>query len=125
MVLHWKILSFAESDSEPEETTVRVSQPCSMHCQGGVVSGNSVASAPQKGILKDKKVSAVTLTKEEQKKRVRFSLEGKLPADTSDHGDSSSEEDDAVVEIEDDEDEITDTHDPGNIIIKWCLCHYH
>lgn len=86
------------------------------------MSGKSVASAPQKGILKDKKVSAVTLTKEEQKKRVRFSLEGKSLADTSDHGDSSSNEDDAVVEMED---EITDTHDPGNIIIKWYLCHYH
>lgn len=122
-------LSVLESDSEPEETTVRVSRRRGgMHRKEGVVafsgkSTGSTASAPQKGILKDKKAApaAMTLTREEQKKRVRFSLEGKSPADTTDHGDSSSDEDDdaAAVEMEaedsDDDDFIIETDDLGEI----------
>lgn len=108
-----------ESDSESEETTVKVSRPRGVCRRGGVVSSESIASAaPQKGILKDKKAAAMTLTKEEQKKRVRFSLEGKSLADTSDHSDSSSDEDDAAVEMEagnSDDDEIIETHDLGEI----------
>lgn len=87
-----------------------------MHRKRGVVSGQSVASpaaTPQRGILKD---GAMALTKEEQKKRVRFSLEGRSPADdTIDHTDSSSNEDGIAVEMEADSDEVAETDDSGEI----------
>ena len=86
-----------------------------MHRTAGVVSGKSVTTTPR-GILKD---GTLTLTIEEQKKRVRFSLEGRSLADTTDHTDSSSNEDDAAaVEMKDGDsgsDEITETDDSGEI----------
>ena len=106
-----------ESDSEPEETTVRVSRPYGS-CKGGSKLSALVTTSPQKGILKDKKSVAMTLSKEEQKKRVRFSLEGKSPIDTNDHSDLSSNEDDTAVEMEagdSDEDEFAETDDLGEI----------
>ena len=106
-----------ESDSEPEETTVRVSRPYGS-CKGDSKSSALATAPPQKGILKDKKSAAMTLSKEEQKKRVRFSLEGKSPVDTNDPSDSSSNEDDTAVEMEagdSDEDEIVETDDLGEI----------
>ena len=73
------------------------------------MSGKSVTTTPR-GILKD---GTLTLINEEQKKRVRFSLEGRPLADTTDHTDSSSNEGDtAAVEMkagDSDSDEITDS----------------
>ena len=111
------ILFVSESDSEPEEASIGVSRPHhrgSVRRTGGVVSGKSAATTPR-GILKD---GTLTLTNEEQKKRVRFSLEGRSLADTTDHTDTSSNEDDIAVEMkagDSDSDEITKTDDSGEI----------
>ena len=78
------------------------------------MSGKSVATTPR-GILKD---GTLTLINEEQKKRVRFSLEGRSLADTTNHTDSSSSEGDTAVEMkagDSDSDEITETDDSGEI----------
>ena len=78
------------------------------------MSGKSVATTPR-GILKD---GTLTLTNEEQKKRVRFSLERRSLADTTDHTDTSCNEGDTAVEMkarDSDSDEITETDDSGEI----------
>ena len=124
-------MMIAESDSEPEEATVRVLRPRNTHRQDGVVSGGkSVTSAPQRGILKAKKPTAATtktmdkLTKEERKKRVRFSLEGKSLTSNDVSDSSSNEEGGVVVEMEsgDGSDKsvnnmITDSHNLGDILL--------
>jgi hypothetical protein len=81
------------------------------------------ATTPQRGILKD---GAMALMKEEQKKSVRFSLEGRSPVDeTIDHTDSSSNEDDIAVEMEADSDKVAETDDSGEIkgSNRVLLCH--
>ena len=82
----------------------------------------SAIDTPQKGILKDVKVADIMRkAKEEKRKRVRFSVEGKSLAgegDTVDHSDLGSTEDGDEVDMEagdSDQDEIVDSLDPGKL----------
>lgn len=106
------ICQHTESESEPEEAAVRISRPHHNKQRLDLSSAllNHKVTSPQKGILKDKKEAVTSQNRRNKKdrneKRVRFSMEGDLPA-----GESSDENADAcglgegtaaVMEFDDD-----------------------